>query len=109
MVATPALLALVLSAAPALSQTRGLQPGLYVSDAYSCSDFPPIASLAFDGHAFSYKGIKCSLRADSRPNGFIADCVDGGEIDPQRWTYKTLGPKSFSINGERFRYCSGIK
>lgn len=104
-----ALVTLAGSCSLCFGQIQELQPGLYVINKYPCADFPPIASLAFDGHAFRYKTVKCSLSSNVRPRKYIALCVDGDDTDPQLWEYKTIGPRSFIINGEQFRYCRPLE
>jgi hypothetical protein len=96
---------------PGTAQTEGLTKGLYVIDQYPCNDFPPPAALYFDGGSFGYKTVKCVLsrNADSASGAYTSVCMESGDIstkDEQKWTFKKVTDRSFSINGSTFRFCS---
>ena len=86
-----------------------LQPGDYVIEGFGCTNFPPLAHLAFDGRRFASRGVKCTLDPRSRAgDAYAAACTD--ERTPRapetlRWTFRTLTHQSFSLNGASYRLC----
>ena len=87
----------------------GLQPGDYVVEGFGCTNFPPLAHLAFDGRRFASRGVRCTLDPRSRAGDiYAAACTD--ERNPRapetlRWTFRTLTRQSFSLNGASYRLC----
>jgi len=86
-----------------------LQPGDYVVEGFGCTNFPPLAHLAFDGRRFASRGVTCTLDPRSRAgDAYAAACAD--ERNPRapetlRWTFRTLTRQSFSLNGASYRLC----
>ncbi|MCX7325984.1 MAG: hypothetical protein NTZ14_16515 [Hyphomicrobiales bacterium] len=86
-----------------------LQPGDYVVEGFGCTNFPPLAHLAFDGRRFASRGVQCTLDPRSRAGDvYAASCLD--EQTPRapetlRWTFRTLSRQSFSLNGASYRLC----
>lgn len=86
-----------------------LQPGDYVVEGFGCTDFPPLAHLAFDGRRFASRGVRCALDPRSRAGDvYAAACAD--DRNPRgpetlRWTFRTLSRQSFSLNGATYRLC----
>jgi hypothetical protein len=86
-----------------------LQPGDYVVEGFGCTNFPPLAHLAFDGRHFASRGVRCTLDPRSRAGDiYAAACTD--ERNPRapetlRWTFRTLTRQSFSLNGASYRLC----
>ncbi len=87
----------------------GPQPGDYVVEGFGCTNFPPLAHLAFDGRRFTSRGVQCTLDPRSRAGDvYAAACTD--ERNPRapetlRWTFRTLSRQSFSLNGASYRLC----
>jgi hypothetical protein len=86
-----------------------LQSGDYVVDGFGCTNFPPLAHLAFDGRRFASRGVQCTLDPRSRAGDvYAAACTE--EQNPRapetlRWTFRTLTRQSFSLNGASYRLC----
>ncbi len=96
---------------PGTAQTKGLKKGLYVIDQYPCNNFPPPAALYFDGATFGYKTVKCALQRTpgSASDAYTSVCMEGSDAstrDEQKWTFRKVSSRSFSINGSTFRFCS---
>lgn len=96
---------------PGTAQTEGLAKGLYVIDQYPCTDFPPPAALFFDGETFGHKTVKCALKniPGAAADSYTSICMEGSDVstkEEQKWTFKKVTDRSFSINGSTFRFCS---
>jgi len=86
-----------------------LQPGDYVVEGFGCTNFPPLAHLAFDGRRFASRGVACTLDPRSRAGDvYAAACTDGQNPrapETLRWTFRMLSRQSFSLNGASYRLC----
>ncbi len=105
--ATCALLAAV--PPPATAQALDLERGDYIVKDYSCTEAPSPAILSFDGRQFGNKGVQCSLEMASRSgDSYAVTCMEGADAstkETQRWTFKRIDRRSFSVNGAVFRFC----
>lgn len=94
---------------PASAQALDLERGLYVVQGEPCSGATSTAMLNFDGRRFDNKGVRCTLEMASRSGDtYAVTCMEGPDThtrETQRWTYKRIDRRSFSINGSAFRFC----
>ncbi len=94
---------------PASAQALDLEHGLYVVQGEPCSGATSTAMLNFDGRQFDNKGVQCTLEMASRAGDtYAVTCMEGSDTrtrETQRWTYKRIDRRSFSINGSAFRFC----
>jgi hypothetical protein len=105
--ATCALLAAV--PPPAAAQALDLERGSYVASEFSCDTAPSLASMDFDGRAFITGRSVCRLEAAGRQGStYAVTCMEGNNAatrETQRWEFKLVSRRSFSVNGTTFRMC----
>ncbi|MBA3904831.1 MAG: hypothetical protein K2Z25_20385 [Beijerinckiaceae bacterium] len=94
---------------PAAAQALDLERGDYVVKEYPCTEAPSPAILSFDGRQFGNKGVQCTLQDAGRAgDSYAVTCMEGGDAstrETQRWTYRRIDRRSFSVNGAVFRFC----
>ena len=94
---------------PAAAQALDLERGLFVLQSEPCMGATSTAMLSFDGRQFDNKGVQCALEAAGRTgDSYAVTCIEGGDTstrETQRWTFKRIDRRSFSINGSIFRFC----
>ena len=94
---------------PATAQALDLDRGDYVIKDFPCNEAPSPAILSFDGRQFGNKGVQCTLQAAGRSgDSYAVTCMEGGDTstrETQRWTFKRIDRRSFSVNGSFFRFC----
>ena len=93
----------------AAAQALDLERGSYVASEFSCDTAPSLASMDFDGRAFVTGRSVCRLEAAGRQGDtYTVTCMEGANAASrgiQRWTFKLVSRRSFSINGTTFKLC----
>lgn len=94
---------------PAAAQALDLERGAYVASEFSCDTAPSLASMDFDGRAFISGRSVCRLETAGRQGDtYNVTCIEGQNTasrETQRWQFKLVSRRSFSINGTTFRMC----
>ena len=94
---------------PAGAQALDLERGSYVASELSCDTAPSLASVDFDGRAFVTGRSACRLEMAGRQGDtYNVSCMEGTNTasrETQRWTFKLVSRRSFSINGTTFKLC----
>jgi hypothetical protein len=94
---------------PAAAQALDLERGLFVLESEPCRGATSTAILSFDGRQFDNKGVQCTLQEAGRSgDSYAVTCMEGSDAstrETQRWTFKRIDRRSFSVNGAVFRFC----
>jgi hypothetical protein len=94
---------------PAAAQALDLERGSYVASEFSCDTAPSLASMDFDGRTFITGRSACRLETSGRQgDSYNVTCMEGNNTatrETQRWQFKLVSRRSFSVNGTTFRMC----
>jgi hypothetical protein len=94
---------------PATAQALDLERGAYVATGFSCDTAPSLASMDFDGRAFTSGRSVCRLETAGRQgDSYNVTCTEGRNTSARetlRWEFKLVSRRSFSVNGTTFRMC----
>ena len=94
---------------PAAAQALDLDRGSYVASEFACDTAPSLASMDYDGRAFITGRSVCRLEAAGRQGDtYNVTCMEGTDTasrETQRWQFKLVSRRSFSVNGTTFRMC----
>lgn len=94
---------------PAAARALDLERGSYVASEFACDTAPSLASMDFDGRTFISGRSVCRLEAAGRQGDtYNVTCIEGQNAasrETQRWQFKVVSRRSFSINGTTFRMC----
>lgn len=102
-------------------QRSNLTPGIYQAGPGGCAHPSGVGTMTFDGDNFSGNHQFCKTTPLDKPYQYQLDCMDlmGGkspanfDTDPDRerfvLTIRVQDPHSFTIDGQRYDYCGGLK